>query len=211
MKLDSKLFDRIRVKSDPAAAARTNAPRCDWEGCADAGTHRAPKGRLREGQYFHFCLNHVKQYNQAYNYFAGMTDAAVAAFQKDSITGHRPTWSTGVNAWSDAGRAKAGQSNVHPGLFGMGADPFGFAGEMGARTAGAHPAEPARRPLTGPERRAFETLDLPETATRDEIKARYKLLVKRHHPDAHGGDRGMEERLRHIIQAHDVLKRAGFC
>lgn len=210
MKLDSKLFDRIRVKPDPAAAARPNAPRCDWEGCAESGTHRAPKGRQREGQYFHFCLNHVKQYNQSYNYFAGMTDAAVAAFQKDSITGHRPTWSTGVNAWSEAGKARAGKSNVHPGLFGMGADPFGIAGEMGG-AAGPRAPEPARRPLTGPERRAFETLDLPETATKDEIRARYKLLVKRNHPDAHGGDRSMEERLRHIIQAHDVLKRSGFC
>ncbi len=210
MKPDSKFFDRIRVKPDPAAAARTNAPRCEWEGCADAGTHRAPKGRQREGQYFHFCLNHVKQYNQSYNYFAGMTDAAVAAFQKDSITGHRPTWSTGVNAASETGRERAGKSNVHPGLFGLGADPFGFIHEVGA-SGKARPPEPARRPLTGPERRAFETFDLAETATKDEIRARYKLLVKRHHPDAHGGDRTMEERLRHIIQAHDVLKRSGFC
>jgi DnaJ-class molecular chaperone len=32
------------------------------------------------------------------------------------------------------------------------------------------------------------------------IKAQYKTLVKRFHPDAHGGDRSFEERLRDIIR-----------
>jgi curved DNA-binding protein CbpA len=35
--------------------------------------------------------------------------------------------------------------------------------------------------------------------------------VKRFHPDANGGDRSFEERLRDIIRAHDVLKAAGLC
>ena len=43
------------------------------------------------------------------------------------------------------------------------------------------------------------------------IKAQYKTLVKRFHPDANGGDRGFEERLRDIIRAHDVLRAAGLC
>jgi DnaJ-class molecular chaperone len=49
------------------------------------------------------------------------------------------------------------------------------------------------------------------SATREEIKARFKLLVKRHHPDANGGDRSAEDRLREIIQAYNYLKTAGFC
>ena len=44
-----------------------------------------------------------------------------------------------------------------------------------------------------------------------EIKARYKLLVKRHHPDANGGDRSLEDRLREVIQAYSYLKSVGFC
>ncbi len=44
----------------------------------------------------------------------------------------------------------------------------------------------------------------------DEIKARYKELVKLNHPDANGGDRSSEDRLREIIQAYNVLKKAGF-
>ena len=44
-----------------------------------------------------------------------------------------------------------------------------------------------------------------------EIKARFKVLVKRHHPDSHGGDRSYEDRLRAVIQAYNYLRAAGFC
>jgi DnaJ-class molecular chaperone len=46
-------------------------------------------------------------------------------------------------------------------------------------------------------------------ADKVEIKARFKLLVKRHHPDANGGDRAMEDKLREIIQAYNYLKSVG--
>ena len=52
-------------------------------------------------------------------------------------------------------------------------------------------------------------MHLPETATKAEIKARFKELVKRHHPDSNGGDRGSEDKLREIIQAYNYLKQAG--
>jgi DnaJ-class molecular chaperone len=59
--------------------------------------------------------------------------------------------------------------------------------------------------------RALDTLGLDETASASAIKAQYKGLVKKFHPDAHGGDRSFEERLRDIIKAHDTLKAAGLC
>jgi curved DNA-binding protein CbpA len=46
-------------------------------------------------------------------------------------------------------------------------------------------------------------------ATLADIKARFKALVKRHHPDANGGDRSSEDRLREIIQAYNYLKSVG--
>ena len=60
-------------------------------------------------------------------------------------------------------------------------------------------------------RQALDVLGLDETADAAAIKAQYKALVKRFHPDANGGDRGFEERLRDIIKAHDMLKAAGMC
>jgi len=53
------------------------------------------------------------------------------------------------------------------------------------------------------------TLGLKQGATKDEIKGRFKELVKLHHPDANGGDTRSEEKLREIIQAYNYLKQAG--
>src|SRR5262245_34393965 len=96
MKFDSPIFDRIRVKPSQDRRVRTDFPACEWAGCEEKATHRAPKGRLREREYWRFCLNHVREYNHSYNYFAGMTDDAVSRYQKDAVTGHRPTWKMGV-------------------------------------------------------------------------------------------------------------------
>jgi len=42
------------------------------------------------------------------------------------------------------------------------------------------------------------------------LKARYKMLVKEHHPDAHGGDKAAEEKLKIINQAYATLKASYF-
>src|ERR1044071_5328020 len=96
MKFDSPFFDRIRVKPGEDRRFRADAPTCDWKGCGNNATHRAPKGRLRENEYWRFCLDHVREYNHSYNYFAGMNQDDVTKYQKDSITGHRPTWKMGT-------------------------------------------------------------------------------------------------------------------
>ena len=67
-----------------------------------------------------------------------------------------------------------------------------------------------RRRVGALERRSLDALGLDETATGPEIKQRYKELVKRHHPDANGGDRSTEDRLRSIIEAYNTLKASGF-
>src|SRR5215469_17761156 len=111
MKISSPLFDRIRVKPSEDRRVRADAPCCDWPGCHEGATHRAPKGRLREGEYWRFCLEHVREYNQSYNFFAGMSEDAVARYQKESITGHRPTWKMGVNGVR--GGVRPNTANVH--------------------------------------------------------------------------------------------------
>ena len=76
MDLNSRLFDRIRVK--PAERAPEKAPTtpCSFPGCTAEGVFRAPKGREREGEYFSFCRDHVREYNASYDYFRGMDDAS---------------------------------------------------------------------------------------------------------------------------------------
>src|SRR3954449_2570929 len=135
MKFDSPLFDRIRVKPSEDRRARPDGPCCEWKGCNNAATHRAPKARPRENEHWRFCLEHVREYNHSYNYFSGMSDDAVLKYQKDAITGHRPTW-------------KMGTGN-HPGPeLGPDAarDPFNVFREFGTRAKPA-PAEPPRARL----------------------------------------------------------------
>jgi curved DNA-binding protein CbpA len=205
MKLDSAYFDKIRIDAGhPRAEPRLRG--CAMRGCAAAGTHRAPKGRLAEGEYYWFCLDHVRAYNKSYNYFAGMNDAAIQAFQKDATIGHRPTWQMGMNGKS-ADPSRDSPRRATAWRRGQTDDPFRFFGE-GFQ---ARRSEPERRKVHNMELRSLKTLGLDMTASADEVKARYKLLVKRHHPDVNGGDRSLEDRLREIIQAYSYLKSVGFC
>jgi len=200
MKLDSPLFNRIRVKPAEEPRPRVGLPACEWPGCAHGGTHRAPKGRMREREYWRFCLDHVRKYNQSYNYFAGMSEDAVARYQKDAVTGHRPTWKMGLNGGAD--KFHGGETPI---------DPFDVMREFGGGRARAERPKPEARPVHNAERKAFDTLGLEIDAAAAEIKARFKELVKRHHPDANGGDRSTEERLVEVIQAYNYLKSAKFC
>jgi hypothetical protein len=205
MDLNSRLFDSIRIKpscDEPKAAAE---PACDTPGCTLPGLHRAPKGRKAEGQYWRFCIDHVRAYNAAYNYFDGMNDAAVQAYQKDAIIGHRPTWAMGVN------RTPGAKPADEPARDWAYVDPLGILRAGGVGGVRERPAEPERPRRSATVRRALDVLGLDEGADPAAIKAQYKTLVKRFHPDANGGDRSFEERLRDIIRAHDVLRAAGLC
>jgi hypothetical protein len=203
MKFDSPIYDRIRVKPDQDRRRKRMFPACEWPDCGKPAGHRAPKGRGHEGEYWRYCLDHVRAYNQAYNYFAGMNDADVMAFQKDAVTGHRPTWRMGHHA----GR-RAGGTGQQDGAFPFGWDDrFGVFSEPGTHTGRG----PEGRPVRNAERKALHTLGLEGSPSAAEIKRRFKQLVKRHHPDANGGDRSTEDQLKDVIQAYNYLKAAGFC
>lgn len=206
MKLNSKYFDSIRVsgKRDSSVKKEDHGGPCQWKGCDKPGRHKAPMGRGREGEYYHFCVDHVRQYNQTYNYFDGMNDAQVDEFRKDAMTGHRPTWKVGANAWAhgtrDPERNAEAAANVRAASSRQSAP---------KRSSRAQTAPGYRRELKPLERKSMRVLELPETASKDDIKTRFKALVKLHHPDANGGDSRSEEKLREIIQAYNYLKQAG--
>jgi len=188
MDLTSPIFDRIRTRRDARPTqASLSSPRCQQPGCLALGEFRAPMGRLREGQYFCFCLDHVREYNATYNYFNGMSDEAVLRYQKDALTGHRPTWKMGAN------RQDEYSHTTHESFY--------------ARGANRPPQHAPKAPKHGVvARKALHVLGLDDEAAAPEIKARYKDLVKRLHPDANSGDRSNEERLREIINAYNTLR-----
>ncbi len=207
MKPTSSLFDSIKVGNRSSKKKKDEPIKqvCQWEGCEKAGTHKAPMGRNREGQYLWMCIDHVRAYNKNFNYFSGLDDDAIAKFQKDAITGSRPTWQMGTNKTSKHPPLNERNPNAE------GAQRlYNRTNYAAAARAGRSGASPARK-IKVLEKKSFDDLNLPYTASSDELKARYKLLVKQNHPDANGGDRSSEERLREIILAYKILQKAGFC
>lgn len=205
MKLDSKYFDSIRVNPDSRLQEEKPVLRCHWLGCKEEGAYLAPKGRGREGEYYRFCLDHVREYNRSYNYFQGMTNDEIASFQKDAMIGHRPTWRVAAGAWRS--QDLAAEAERLRGVAGrLGPDADGGFGLFGSDD-GASVRPTVRRA----ELKCLRALNLDAGASASEIKAQFKALVKLCHPDSNGGDRGSEERLREVIQAYNHLKRVGLC
>jgi hypothetical protein len=206
MKLDSTYFDRIRIRPEKGRS-QTELPGCEWPGCSDLGRYPAPKGRDHEGEYHLFCLDHVRGYNKSYNYFAGMSDTDVMTWQRRSVTGHRPTWPLGARVPHNGRHqeAQAGQGErVH--------DPFDVMGSGTERNGKSHfGRERPQRPVRSTDLKSLNSMGLDETATSDQVKAQYKTLVKRLHPDANGGSRANEDKLREVIQAYGRLRETGFC
>jgi DnaJ-class molecular chaperone len=51
----------------------------------------------------------------------------------------------------------------------------------------------------------YQTLGIGRSATPDEVKAAYKRLARKFHPDLNPGDRAAEERFKEVNEAHEVL------
>ena len=66
---------------------------CDWNNCFEIGEYRAPIEKDNSKNYRLLCLKHVKEFNQNWNYFAGMTDQQLVDFLKSDKTWHKQTQS----------------------------------------------------------------------------------------------------------------------
>lgn len=195
-----------RPEEDEAAAdvhvLKPGERRCDHADCLAVATARAPKSRDLPGQYYWFCQPHAAEYNKGWNFFAGMSDEAIARAQAERATGERPTWSFKA---SNRSREAAAQARGPMGW----ADPFSLFGFGRADRSGVETAQRADgRRLGKLERNALADLDLPETAEGPQIRARYTDLVKRCHPDSNGGDRSAEHKLQRVLKAWKTLQKA---
>ena len=177
----------------PLSKSHNNGKRpCDWPGCREAGEHRAPKSRDKLNEYFWFCMDHVREYNKAWNYYAGMSEAEIEADRRRDTTWQRKTWKFGSN--TDHAKKEAFD------------DAFGIFDDDNDPRAGKQSKQQSR--AYGAEAQALELFELEPGATMDEIKARFKELSKKHHPDTNGGDKDAEERFKEINEAYHILTAA---
>jgi hypothetical protein len=188
----SRFKTDIRIKPEKARKREPETRMCEAPDCVGPGNCRVSKSPANLSEYIWYCPAHARAHNEAWDFFKGMDDNDIRRFREEALTGHRPTWPLGKRG----AKARMGQ------VGGVNDSHAMFAED----DAGVRRPE---RQLTRLQIIAMDTLQLAHNATLIEIKARYKELVKRFHPDANGGDRGAEERLKQVIKAYGVLRASG--
>jgi hypothetical protein len=174
---------RSVISQAASEEAETGQRCCDWPGCRAEGAHRAPRSRNELRLYRWFCLDHVRLYNASWNYYSGMSENEVEADLRRDTVWQRPTWPMGG---SPNGRIRANAMFEGLGIF-------------------DGPAPPPPPPPPSPRQEALDLMELQLPVTAATVKARYKQLVKIHHPDANGGDKAAEERFKRISEAYKIL------
>ena len=180
--LNTEALDRPFRKAAPTP--RPQPRLCMADGCAAPGEYRAPKSRDRLNDYYWFCLDHVRLYNAGWDYCKGLDPDAIERELRMDATWRRPSWPLGLG-------------DIH--------DPLGLLGGEGHRE---RRSQDHRMPSASPEARALAVLQLPIGSTYEEVRVRYKALVKQLHPDATGGNRDAEDQLKVVNQAYSTLKAA---
>jgi hypothetical protein len=190
--------DEEEARAQDVNALKPGEKPCDHPGCRKAGATKAPKSRQMLNEHYWFCQPHAAEYNRSWDFFSGMNEAQVRAYQAHSATGDRPTWSFEASRHSrEAAAARAGTDRQFN-------DPLGVFAKARRRAEEAA----VERKLGKLERNALADLDLDATAQTETIRARYIELVKRCHPDSNGGDRSAETKLQRVIKAYQTLKKA---
>ena len=160
-------------------------------GCRDHGEYRAPRDRSLTDNYW-FCFEHVKDYNAAWDFFSGMNDTEVEAQILNSLYGDRPTWRYDVDgAAAEAIKRAAWQA-------------YNYTDQEPPKEEFKRNKSHGLNPNT-PEVEALTIMGLEPPVTLVEIKARYKELAKKYHPDLNH-DKEAEDLLKTINMAYTILK-----
>ena len=165
---------------------------CEAPGCRLQGEYRAPWARDRLNEYRWFCLEHVREYNKKWDYFAGLGADQIEAHIRADTTWRRPVWPLGARRSGNGHTPISTTRSAWP--------------TMPASAKSRRPVNDGSEQLTPAERNALGVLELSWPLTRADVKSRYKELVKLHHPDANGGAREAEEKLKEINAAYSTLR-----
>ena len=161
---------------------------CEWSKCKKTGVYKAPVEKDNSKKFKLLCLEHIKVFNKSWNYFADMKEEEIENFIKSDLTWHKPTKSFGssenffrilwVNALDDK-----------PGMF---KDSI-FKNFKKSK-------------LSDKDRDALKILGLKNDTNWSDIQKRFKMLVKKYHPDKNHGSKKYEDLLKKITLAYSQLK-----
>ena len=154
--------------------------KCDAPGCKERGEFRAPKNKKLK-EYYWFCLKHVQEYNERWNYYDGTEP------QEEELKSSRH-----FSGFSSKIRYSFG---------------FNFKEEFASGQYNFSQFDYADALYTRQEREYLKIMDL---SPQDEISAtilkkQYKKLVKLYHPDLNNNDHEKEEKFKQLNNAYNYL------
>ena len=162
---------------------------CEWSNCRKIGKFKAPTERDNSKNFRWLCEEHIKLFNNNWNYFDGMSQNEIENFLKSDLTWHRPTQKFGSvdnffnilwnNALNDKFKIFKEEEFIH----------FN-----------------KNKKLREKDRDAFRIMDLEFSADWKTIQKKFKTLVKKFHPDKHAGNKQYEDKLKKITLAYSHLR-----
>ncbi|MFL2887624.1 MAG: molecular chaperone DnaJ [Candidatus Pelagibacter sp. TMED203] len=161
---------------------------CDWEKCKKIGSYKAPVERDNSKKTRMLCLEHIKIFNKKWNYFQNMSNEEVEYFIKSDLTWHKSTKSFGSSEnffnllWNNALEDKL---NIF-------------------KSSNFEKFKKTR--LTNNDKDALDIMELKYEAKWEEIQKKFKILVKKYHPDKNQGNKKFEDKLKKITLAYSQLK-----
>lgn len=179
--------------------AESSQTLCEFPGCGGAGQHPAPKkdvsSRREDPATWHwFCLDHVRDYNAQWNYYAHMGEAEILQEWKKDITWHRPSWPLGSRAGNFT-RIKKTQPEPQKAFYVD--DPFGLFADR------PHPKDTYYSAI---EKEALKTLGIQPPLDAIRLQAAYRNMVKQHHPDVSSHPQA-QDMICKINGAYQLLKK----
>ncbi len=193
---------RAKGRRGMSGASETSKKICEHPECNEAGKYRAPKHPDNLEEFRWFCLDHVRQFNQKWNFFDNHSEEELERqFAADKVW-DRPTKPFGKSNGSKASAEARAWARL--GID----DPHELLGENATQNPGRGDGLGLGRKLPAGERKSLDILEAREDWTKLELRKQYKKLIKELHPDLNGGDRTQEERLQQVVWAWDQIKES---
>lgn len=172
-------YQKIRTKKYFAPQNEGIVHECDYPDCHEKGEYKAPKDKTLK-EYYWFCLKHVQEYNARWNYYKDGLEEDEHIKKKMHFGGFR--------------------SKIKY-QFG-----YDFIDELGIE--GSYESAKAKSNLyfNEKDKACADILGLElDELTMETLKAQYKKLVKKYHPDVNDGDKLCEEKFKKISAAYKEL------